>query len=202
MASELKLSGSAAGRIIVQGNDTITTDQTFTFPTTGGTLATQPSNGSVPGYQQGSWTPVVAQTNDNTKAVTDYSNRVGNWVRIGNLVTVYFTLNMASGSSLSDLNQALCLIDFPYKTIARAGYYASSSSIHANGWTDAETVFVNILIGQDTSKTNGIYYARSNHSGTYRDGNYSVIGAGSIIGQLTYLTDDTTWTPQNGATVS
>ena len=41
MASELKLSGSAGGRIIVQGNDTITTDQTFTFPDTGGELATK-----------------------------------------------------------------------------------------------------------------------------------------------------------------
>ena len=41
MASELKLSGSAGGRIIVQGNDTITTDQTFTFPDTGGELATR-----------------------------------------------------------------------------------------------------------------------------------------------------------------
>jgi len=41
MASELKLSGSAAGRIIVQGNDTITTDQTFTFPDTGGEIATR-----------------------------------------------------------------------------------------------------------------------------------------------------------------
>lgn len=38
MSSELKLSGDAAGRIILQGNDTITTDQTFTFPDTGGTL--------------------------------------------------------------------------------------------------------------------------------------------------------------------
>jgi len=39
MSSELKLSGDAAGRIILQGNDTITTDQTFTFPDTGGMLA-------------------------------------------------------------------------------------------------------------------------------------------------------------------
>jgi len=41
MASELRLSGDAAGRIILQGNDTIAADQTFTFPDTGGEIATR-----------------------------------------------------------------------------------------------------------------------------------------------------------------
>lgn len=37
MASELKLSGTTA-RVILQGNDTITSDQTFTFPDSGGEM--------------------------------------------------------------------------------------------------------------------------------------------------------------------
>jgi len=41
MSSEVKLSGDAAGRIILQGNDTIAADQTFTFPDTGGEIATR-----------------------------------------------------------------------------------------------------------------------------------------------------------------
>jgi len=45
MSSEVKLSGDAAGRIILQGNDTITTDQTFTFPDTGGEVLISDSNG-------------------------------------------------------------------------------------------------------------------------------------------------------------
>jgi hypothetical protein len=38
MSSELKLTGASGGNIILQGNDTITTDQTFTFPDTAGTF--------------------------------------------------------------------------------------------------------------------------------------------------------------------
>ena len=77
MASELKLSGSAGGRIIVQGNDTITTDQTFTFPDTGGELATAPAGGSAVGYQQGVWTRngFSAGTVNGAKLCVWYSHR-------------------------------------------------------------------------------------------------------------------------------
>ena len=46
MASELKLSGTTA-RVILQGNDTISSDQTFTFPDSGGEVVTSTFNGNV-----------------------------------------------------------------------------------------------------------------------------------------------------------
>ena len=46
MASELKLSGTTA-RVILQGNDTITSDQTFTFPDSGGQVVTSSFDGDV-----------------------------------------------------------------------------------------------------------------------------------------------------------
>ena len=46
MASELKLSGTTA-RVILQGNDTISSDQTFTFPDSGGEVVTSTFDGDV-----------------------------------------------------------------------------------------------------------------------------------------------------------
>jgi hypothetical protein len=46
MASELKLSGTTA-RVILQGNDSINSDQTFTFPDTGGEVVTSTFDGDV-----------------------------------------------------------------------------------------------------------------------------------------------------------
>ena len=114
MASELKLSGSAGGRIIVQGNDTITTDQTFTFPDTGGELATAPAGGSAVGYQQGLWTPRWVQ------GVTpnSYVSTFGRWSRIGNTVFIAGRIQGEGGGS--DGN-AVRLGQLPYAQQAGTG---------------------------------------------------------------------------------
>ena len=110
---------------------------------------------------------------------------------------------MADSSGIKcNLNQDLVIINFPYKSIKKSTYYGSSSSIHANGWTVGQVVFCNILVGQDTTASNTIYYAKSDKNGTYPLVNYNTIGTGSLIGEVSYLTDNTDWTPINGATVS
>jgi hypothetical protein len=47
MSSELKLTGASGGNIILQGNDTITTDQVFTFPDAAGTFDSLERAGNV-----------------------------------------------------------------------------------------------------------------------------------------------------------
>ena len=47
MAGEVRIGGNTAS-VKLQGNDSITTDQTFTFPDNGGQLVRE---------QQGTWTP-------------------------------------------------------------------------------------------------------------------------------------------------
>jgi len=203
MSSEVKLSGDAAGRIILQGNDTITTDQTFTFPDTGGELATKAA-GTPPavGYQEGIWTPKIAQNNNLAQIATSYTNQVGRYVRQGNLVTAFCTLNLTNSSGMSSTTQPLCVIDFPYKCVNDPEHHGISSSVHANGWTDNSVVTVNLLMANNTSRTNPIYWATSSKTSNYGEVLYVHIGTGSLIFSMTYRTDDTTWTPINGATVS
>jgi len=47
MSSELKLSGTSGGNIILQGNDSITTDQVFTFPDVAGEYVVADATGNV-----------------------------------------------------------------------------------------------------------------------------------------------------------
>jgi len=166
-----------------------------------GTTSLSGVGGKVAGYQQGLWTPTFAQGSNNNLAATNYTNRTGNWWRIGNQVTVAMTLSMGSSAGISDTAAGLQIIDFPYKLKIQPYYYGSSSSVHANNWTDSSVVFVNILAIENSTRSN-LYYATSTKTGIYGDVSYAVIGTGNIIGQITYLTDDTTFVPINGATVT
>ena len=107
---------------------------------------------------------------------------------------------MASSAGISPNNQ-LVLKDFPYRCQAVPAYYGSSSSIHANGWSANTTVFVNVLLSASNTKAD-IYYSTSSQAGNYGGVDYSIIGTGSMIFNMSYLTDDTTWTPVNGAAVA
>ena len=155
-----------------------------------------------PMYQEGIWTPRLAQNNDLAQIATGYSNQVGRYTRTGNVVTTFCTLNMIDSSGLSSTTQALTVIDFPYKCVNDSAHYGVSGSVHANGWTDGTVVFVNVLMRNNDSRTNPIYYATSSKNGTYGQVNYGHIGTGSLIFVMTYRTDDTTFVPINGATVS
>ena len=62
MSSELKLTGASGGNIILQGNDTITTDQVFTFPDTGGTFDSLERAGNILQVVTNSTTTQVSST--------------------------------------------------------------------------------------------------------------------------------------------
>jgi len=153
--------------------------------------------GKIVGYQQGTWTPIWAESGNNSNQATNYGTRVAYWWRTGNQVTVFANINLGSSAGISP-NNALTLLNFPYATQNVAGYYGCSSSVHANGWTDNTMVFVNMLMPANGTRAD-IYYSTSSQSGNYSGMDYSKMGTGSMIFNLTYLTDDTTWTPTNGS---
>ena len=195
MASELKLSGSAAGRIIVQGNDTITTDQTFTFPDTGGELLTgsteetgsggSPGSAQVVGYQQGTWTPTV------TSGSPTYDNVAGSFARVGGIVSV--RLYFASGSGKQ--------IQIAKKVVWSGLPYTPSGNVSFAAWelfnpdlTASSIPYLNLaVLDNATVRSQSSYTQGFTNTG----GNSSNLSA-----NFTYFTDDTTWTPNPGATVS
>lgn len=180
MSSEVKLSGDAAGRIILQGNDTITTDQTFTFPDTGGEVATAPTGGSVVGYQQGVWTPTGIQ------GVGTVSNT--EWSRIGNQVTIAAVLaGIATGNTGAFVVQG---IPYPNR------FSGCKGACMSQGFASPPTA-IYITAGGDSCE----FYQST--SSTWVQATYNMLSTnGAVYFTATYSTDDTTWTPINGATVS
>jgi hypothetical protein len=186
---------AAAGDVVVaDASGDIETTRTGTGASSGSAL--------VVGYQQGIWTPEIAEVANIANKATDYSNQIGRWWRIGNMVSASCTFNMNSAAGLTSTSAPLCVLGYPYKQNDDAPVYGSSSSVHANGWTQNTVVSVNVLMRNDDSRTNPIYYATSTKAGNYGEVNYNIIGTGSLIYTITYLTDNTDWAPINGATVS
>jgi hypothetical protein len=194
MSSEVKLSGDAAGRIILQGNDTITTDQTFTFPDTGGEVVTTPTGGSVVGFQQGIWTPILSQGTASTVVCA--------WSRIGNTVTL--AANLKGFSDTSSANN-IQITGIPY---ARNGQFVVGAirTSHLNyGEGSSPHVALNtsdiIRVGVSTPSIGGTAAPAADYV-NYSNFISAQASNTQLVFSFTYYTDDTTWTPINGATVS
>ncbi|QIN96649.1 hypothetical protein [Synechococcus phage S-N03] len=177
--NDVTVSGASAN-VILQGNDSITTDQTFTFNDQGGKL--------VP-YQQGVWTPTVSQGTHNGPVDRQ------SWARIGNTV-------MLSGyvTDLTDTSSAVIAVEsIPYSASIVVSGSASSSRVA----TTAGGVTLCYVRGGIDDQIQFLCTADS-ASNAWVQPRYSDTTAGnnSIYFSITYRTDDTTWTPINGATVS
>ena len=187
MSSELKLSGTTA-RVILQGNDSISSDQTFTFPDTGGEVATSPTGGSIIDYQQGTWTPDVSQG--------DVSFSDAWWTRVGNLVTVWCA-NMTFTDHTTSQTIEILGFSMPYLCVTPTNTSCAGACNASNIGREPTSVQLTNgnrfrFSGTASSKTAGNLVAR-----------YADIGDGGAMRfTATYLTADTTWTPQDGATVS
>ena len=194
MSSELKLAGAAGGNIILQGDDVITTDQTFTFPDTGGEVVTAPVGGSVVGYQQGTWTP--------TPSLGTISTVVADWLRIGNSVTISANLR---GFSNTTSSSQIEITGIPYPRGAmfaigtiRTGYlnFGEGSSPHS-----AIVSGGIIRVGKSTPSLSGVTAPAADYL-DYVNFISAQASNSQLVFVITYFTDDTTWTPINGATVS
>ena len=191
--SQVRLTGSGGGNTILNGNDTITADQTFECPNTGGTLLTgsQTETGSggssgsakVVGYQQGTWTPTT-----NLGAAESIIHN--SWSRIGNRVTIQAQLSSFNNSAAS----VIIVNGFPYPQ-SSDGLGSVMTSKFDNG-PDASHISVGgglTFFKNGTSKNSDWTQLR------YVDR----LDANSTVWfSISYLTNDTTWTPGNSATVS
>ena len=146
------------------------------------------SKGSVPGYQQGAWTPTT----------NGFSEQVGgNWSRNGNLVTASFSFinnDAQTGTNPFHVDG----LPYPRKTsddqtaddALRCGGYLAWSSIG-----EPRT----LMFGTGSSLSDVVQFRKVNTSSA-TDSITNAAGKG-FRGTVIYLTSDTTWTPFNGATV-
>jgi hypothetical protein len=180
------------------GDDVSTVDLTANDITANS--LTLPTGAPVVGYQQGTWTATPDRGSVTTTAAT--------WMRIGNQVTVQGNLRGFTDSSTSADIQ---ISGLPYSRSADSTFPVGS----------ARTGYINYLGNGNTGSDIHTAISSSNYiklgitvpsdgatpadAATYVE--YArIISAQAANSQLvfsiTYLTDDTTWTPINGATVS
>lgn len=173
------LSPSTAG-----DNISTTGDLTAGCTTTG----TGGSSGEakVVGYQQGKWIPICSE------GTVDSAADKRTWVRIGNLVTVrahvYTFSERASGANV-------VITGLPYPVAADTN---GGSCMWNKTGLPATAVYLN------ASSQVVQFYQTS--TGTANDWvglkyNHFVAGSGGHF-IVSYLTENTTWTPANGATIS
>ena len=224
--SQVRLTGSGGGNTILNGNDTITADQTFNFPNTGGTLLTgsQTETGDggssggaqVVGYQQGLWTPYYSLQNGDG-AVSNYEGQNGRFTRIGNQITAYFycvTRTQDNGSwsyqNGADNDTPTMIGGLPYAQSAGnpvgSGFLSWGTQVGRTANNTPQISEVGIWIGA-SSTIMRLSKRINEQNGTYGYGNVIMSdfilnsGAG-LQGVVTYMTDNTDWAPTNNATVS
>jgi hypothetical protein len=195
MSSKLKLTGLGGGDTILQGNDSITTDQTFTLPDNGGEIVTAPAGGSVVGYQQGIWTPKMGATNGDSTHT--YTGTVGIWTRIGNQVTIHFQAEIATlGSNGTGIAGVTGLPYIPETTNSYSGVinYAAGFAASYN------PVVLRSPLG---GSYEGFAFYKYELSAGHSNVGVGRFNVGTVVSaNATYITDDATWTPINGATLS
>jgi hypothetical protein len=149
--------------------------------------------GQIVGYQQGTWTPTLdlsKSTDSKILSITEVESAT--WTRIGNQITLYLGVILETDSGNWAVRWRAAFNGIPYLIDTTNG--TSSSTGYISGGATNQLVFNGFVskIYTDTWYLQTV--VQSNTSPLSDDGTLSAT--------VTYLTDDTTWTPATGATVS
>ena len=178
MSGKLRLNGGISGFSEITAPD-VAGDQTFTLPAAGGTLST-----STLVYQQGSWTPT-------TSVGAAEVNSQSYWWRIGNTVTVQSQLSSFNSSSGSPIQ----VLSLPYGAVQ-----AGLGAVMTNKFNDPPSA------SYADPNLNGIsfYKSSADKNNQWQQLSYGdrLDGNSTVWLSISYLTDDTTFVPINGATIS
>ena len=178
MSGSLRLNGSTSGFSEITAPD-VAGDQTFTLPAVGGTL---------PVYQQGVWTPVLS--------VGSYATASAYWTRIGNRVEVDVSVTNFTDSTTSS---AIELSGLPYDR--------TTEEFSTQGATRVRYINFDNYVSCGITSANSIRFYSSNSGDSAVTLNHANIvtankNSAQFMFNLSYLTDDTTFVPINGATIS
>ena len=176
MSGSLRLNGSTSGFSEITAPD-VAGDQTFTLPAVGGTLSTVV-------YQQGIWTPTV-----NAGTINVYNTT---WERIGDQVTIRAQIN--GFTTLSD--SPIYVQGKPYLTRENVEALGSAMASRFNNSCTACLASTKNVIFFKSSAGGNAAWREQRYVDRWND------AFSGIWFQVTYRTDDTTFVPINGATIS
>lgn len=156
-----------------------------------------PTQGQIVGYQQGVWACVL---NGSASGNTVINSGQYIWSRVGNQVFIDFAIAGGNQTTSGDVT----LQGLPYTASPACsqytGFVGDRQSIAYGSTYDDIYVRINGGIG-DESKIQ-VMQKNSNDHGQLNNGGGSLTSSFVMRGHISYRTNDTTWTPINGATVS
>lgn len=171
---------------------------------TGGTAG----EAQIVGYQQGVWTPTLSAGTPGTSSFTPNVNNAntGVFVRVGNLIT--FTGNLTGTWSAGTASGAMSIGGLPYANSSTpvngaygalsfgyiAGFAGSANMTIAGGIISLNQTNATIYMRRIADLTGESHLPVANVGGGANAINTHFFGA--------YITNNTDWTPINGATVS
>lgn len=200
----LKLNGATSGSIELDVPAAIGSDLSVTLPATAGEIIVADTNGDavfsrtgsggssgsaqLVGYQQGDWTPDLAVGTANVDSTS--------WTRIGNRVTVSGRLTAFSDTT-STATIEILPDSFPYSPVVPSFTVCIGACFASNIGRQPT------LVSQATTGRARFCSSAANNSSNILTARHIDIGTGpSLPFTFSYLTEDTTWTPNSGASVS
>ena len=154
------------------------------------TAANLPTNGSIVGYQQGVWTPgFVAGANMGTGII----NIACSWSRVGNLVTIWINLRSSDATGNTAVADQIQVNGLPYDIDESENNSIPFLAVQTQGRVNNSQWWGSIFWDTTAPETQLTFRA------------FNLVNTNPrtlpLRATMTYLTDDTTWTPINGATV-
>ena len=181
-----------------------------------------PTNGSIVGYQSGIWAPDFQGTSGASIWIQNGVPAANNadiwssftWTRIGQTVSLSATLGVKVVGGASDTD-SIVLTNLPYtselgsQTVANT-YRPFTETCLTGSFAKSATTYTSITavvnnLGAATGIYSGevVYFLWNNLNLAVALVQANQISAsGQLYFTLQYQTDDTTWTPANGATLS
>ena len=158
----------------------------------GGTYA---ASSLTPRYQQGLWTPTPSQG-----SITTANAR---WSRIGNQVTIQANLR---GFTNTSSNDDIAITGVPYTRVTdlfAIGSMRTGCLNYGHGRTVNSCLMATneVRVGVSIPSVDGTAATAASYT-PYTNFITASQADTQLVFTITYFTDDTTWTPINGATVS
>jgi hypothetical protein len=126
-------------------------------------------------YEEGTWNPSFQSDGS-----TSYHHRVGTYTKVGNLVTAWFHLDIATNGAVS--TQSLVIAGLPFAAINTSENYGTIGGMHCNQWsTSSKPDNALISPGQNVASV----YKSAGQAGIYVV-KHSDIGNGNMVACLTY----------------
>jgi len=172
------VNGSEVARFNTSGNLAFPSGQGIDFSATGGPTNGSDSSELLDDYEEGTWTPEIADALTGGNTVTHVVQN-GLYTKVGNIVTAYFRVTWSSLGSCAS-GSLIRIRNFPYSSKSNSGqFYYTGTLVPIDGPTTV------LLTGNET---HGILFDDNNPDNTQTFANLPSSNTGNgLNGTITYL---------------